>query len=296
MIVNWNNYPDTIECLNSLREVTYNNYQIIVVDNGSKNESVKNITNMNPRLNVIALKENLGFPGGCNVGIKAALEIGAEHIFLLNNDTIICDKEILDKMASFMDTNLEMGMISPVILYNNSDKIWFCGGQLDRNTGILELWDSGEKWRDFANPSVRPCSFLAGCALFVRTHILSKTDGLFEPYFLTSEESELCVRIADMGYGLGVFEGAKIYHKISRSVGVQSPLGVYFLYRNKLFFAKRNAQNFGPAALFKIIRYYISGFIAYSIKGKFDLSVALMRGVRDFILGRDGMGFYNGKL
>lgn len=206
------------------------------------------------------------------------------------------DEKMLEEMVGFMEKDSDIGMLSPVILYNKSHRIWFCGGELNRNTGLLYLWSLRKEWSVPANPTVRLCSFLAGCALLVRTDVFNSIKGLHEEYFLTSEESELCVRIADLGYKLGVYEGSVLYHKVSMSMGVGSPLQVYFLYRNKLFFVKRNAKYITVSDFIAIINYYLCGIVLNALKGKLSLSLAIMRGVKDFLLQRDGLGYYKGRL
>jgi len=87
IVLSWNRREQTLECLQSLQDAWFGGAQAIVIDNGSRDGSVEAIRDRFPQLDVIALPENRGFAGGCNVGITAALERGAGAVLLLNNDT-----------------------------------------------------------------------------------------------------------------------------------------------------------------------------------------------------------------
>lgn len=255
------------ECIESLQRLTYENYQITVVDNGSVDGSVDKLRLEFKQIKIIDLAENTGFTGACNVGITDAINSEVDYIFLLNNDTLLDDVNILERMTQYLEENSQVGMISPVVLYEGTRSIWFGGGDVNRNTGIIKLWDHGKEYEKPGSEKASECSFLAGCALFMPIEVARKTGGFYEPYFLTSEESELCVRIMDYGYKLAVLESMSIYHKVSRSMGVESPLLVYFMYRNKLFFARRNAKSFTVWNLLEIVQYYLRGFLSFLKKG-----------------------------
>lgn len=296
VIPNWNGHKDTVECLNSLESLTYSNYEIVVIDNGSTDGSVAMLRESNPDIMIVELPDNTGFTGACNEGIKMAVESGSEYVFLLNNDTVLNDADMLEKMSGYLEDNTDVGMLAPVTLYHDTNKVWFAGGELDRNTGILKLWGQGEEYTKDNEHEAVYCTFLVGCALFVRTELLQKIGGLYQPYFLTSEESELCVNIMDHGYKLAVLCNVSLFHKVSRSMGVESPLLTYFLYRNKLLFAKRNAVNFSVSDLFKITAYYLRGFLSAIKRGNYGAAMGVVRGVWDFILGKYDKGYYEGKL
>src|SRR5512141_114352 len=87
IVLNWNGWRDTIECLESLQRLTYPNYQVVVVDNGSTDNSVEHIRKAYPRVRLLETGKNLGWSGGNNIGIKYALGQETEYIHLLNNDT-----------------------------------------------------------------------------------------------------------------------------------------------------------------------------------------------------------------
>lgn len=177
IILNWNGWKDTIECLESLYQITYPNYDVIVVDNGSEDDSVERIKEYAEseikieskffeyapsnkpikyieytreeaeagggkedkivdlssirKMILIKNKQNLGFAGGCNVGIQYALQNGADYVLPLNNDTII-KEDFLDGFIGQASKYPDAGAIGPKIyFYDEPDKIWFAGGYID---------------------------------------------------------------------------------------------------------------------------------------------------------------------
>ena len=127
VILNWNNWPETVLCLASLADLTFNSIEILVVDNGSTDASVKEIQTRFPRVSCLVNEENLGFGRGNNVGLKAALQKGADYILLLNNDTEVAPDLIERLLEAF--TQPEVGLVGPRILYKDPpDMIWSEGG------------------------------------------------------------------------------------------------------------------------------------------------------------------------
>ncbi|RZJ30676.1 MAG: glycosyltransferase, partial [Chryseobacterium sp.] len=97
IILNWNNYHDTVSCIQSLRRMSYTNYRVVVVDNGSSNESVKVLESIDDSY-LIKNEKNLGFSGGNNVAIKYAVEQNFDYVWLLNSDATV-EPDCLEKMV-----------------------------------------------------------------------------------------------------------------------------------------------------------------------------------------------------
>jgi len=114
IILNWNGIADTIECLDSIGKLTYPNVTAIVVDNGPKEDPAKQIAGAFPGAVVLPQKENLGLCGGCNVGIKYALDNGADYVMLLNNDALVTPDLVENLIAGFEKAG-NAGAVSPLI-------------------------------------------------------------------------------------------------------------------------------------------------------------------------------------
>src|SRR4030042_6421634 len=135
VILNWNGYKDTIECLESVSKVEPENYElhVVVIDNASTDNSVDKIMNFKTdklEFNILTNKKNLGFAGGNNVGIKYSLEKGADYILLLNNDTTV-QPDFLEILVYKFETDNQVGIIAPRInYYDEPEKIWSDGGKI----------------------------------------------------------------------------------------------------------------------------------------------------------------------
>ncbi len=289
VIVNYNGYDDTIECLNSIREINYKKYHVIAVDNASNDTSINNIKSIFPEIHFIKSHKNLGFTGGNNLGVEKAYELDVKYVFFLNNDTII-SKNILTDLASFMEKNPEYGLIGPLTYYyNDKNTIAFAGGHIDRNTGLITFYHKGKNRTELSEVFF-PCSFIEGAALFVRTDLFKKIGGFNDDYFLTSEESELCIKIKDLGYKLGVLNSCSIWHKVSKSMISHSELATYFIFRNKLHFVKNNKKNFTCLNFIQILTYYITCFLSFLKKKNWGAVRGIFWGTIDFFLGKKGPG------
>src|SRR2546425_7090973 len=121
IVLNWNGWRDTVQCLTSLKKLSYPNVRIVVVDNRSTDDSVSQIRQAFPDEAIIEVEKNLGFAGGCNVGIRHALEAGAEYVWLLNNDTTV-DARALGAMVEMADADAKLGAVGSAI-YSTAEAI-----------------------------------------------------------------------------------------------------------------------------------------------------------------------------
>lgn len=239
VVLNWNGKQDTLECLESIGKLDYPNYQTVVVDNGSTDDSVDAIRTKFPNVFVLQTGANLGYAGGNNVGIKWALNNGADHILLLNNDTAI-DPKLLSAFVEAAQTIPNAGVFGAKIYFHDQpDVLWFAGGRWLPNAMRLEHIGYGQKDGDEFE-QYRECDYVTGCALLVSADVFRKVGLLDEDFFLTYEETDWCYRARNNGYRCIVVPRAKLWHKISVSFGGSgSPLQKYFMTRNKLLWGQK---------------------------------------------------------
>lgn len=242
VLVNWNGLEDTLECLRSLNEISYKNYKIVVVDNGSNNNQADVIKKKFPYIELIKNKRNEGFVVANNQGIKLALKNGADYILLLNNDTIV-NRNFLDVLIEYAEQNRDVGILSPKIVYYNSNIIWSMGGKISYLTGILIMIGKGkdaEKYSGIIKPD-----FVAGCAMLIKRGVINKI-GLLDPfYFAYSEDSDYCFRAKKAGYKIKVVPESMIWHKKSASAGIRgsnrvTPTQAYLRAKNGIIFGRKN--------------------------------------------------------
>src|SRR5436309_4726879 len=134
IILNWNGRADTLECLASVQRINFPDFETVVVDNGSTDGSEEAIRAAFPDITFIQTGENLGFAEGNNVGIRHAIECGADYVFVLNNDTTV-DPNILAALVAEAEKNPNAAILGPKIyFYDRSDVINSAGGSINYET------------------------------------------------------------------------------------------------------------------------------------------------------------------
>lgn len=243
IVLNWNGRDDTLECLESVRKIDYPYFSTVVVDNGSSDDSVNSIKKRFPDVIVLETGQNLGFAAGNNVGMRYALDNGADFILLLNNDTVV-DSQLLNNFMKAAESVEAGGIFGAKIYYfAKPDKIWYAGSKWIEKSQSFDHVGLNETDNGTAFNTITETDYACGCALLVRAEVLKKIGLLDERFFLIFEETDLCYRGKRAGYKCYLVPGAKVWHKISASIGGrQSSQYLYYLTRNRLLWAEKNLQ------------------------------------------------------
>jgi len=237
IILNWNGVRDTLECIESIRKNDYQNFTIIVADNGSSDNSIIAIEHQYPGIVIIDNKKNLGFAEGNNQAIRFALNNNFRNILLLNNDTII-DKNCLRELAVAQE-KLPLNSIlgCKICYYDQKKTIWHFGSKWNTKKLKLEkiaVNSSADLYND-----VLEVDQIVGCAMWISADTMKQTGLLEKKYFLNYEETDWCFRAKKNGFQIYSIPSALVYHKISASFKGTTHSS-YFLSRNRLFWIKRN--------------------------------------------------------
>jgi GT2 family glycosyltransferase len=216
VLLNWNGWKDTVACLHSLALQSYPDLHIVVVDNASTNESVFQIQKSFPDVEVISAHANLGFSGGCNIGIRRALAMEAQLIWLLNNDTIAPPNTLQLLVEA---THSRVGVTGSVLRHlDHPEVIQAWGG------GRLRLW-SGYVTHFTAPTLLGPHSYLTFASVLIRREVLLEVGLMDEHFFMYFEDADFCFRVRDAGWELAVAPDTAILHKEGGSLdGKKSPL------------------------------------------------------------------------
>ena len=249
IVVNWNGLQDTLECLQSLRWMDYPNFETIVVDNGSLDGSATVIGREHPEVTLIENEQNLGFTGGNNVGMSRAMELGADYMWLLNNDAIP-EQNTLSKLVDVARSSPDVGLVSPMIYdYDKPNNLQYCGSYFDWKAFELR---SARDPEQLLGAAYDGRTYLWGTALLVSRPVAEKVGYLSEKYFAYQEDAEYSLRAAKAGYRNVVASKAKIYHKGSASTGgPTSPVQVFLRARNEYFFWMDNLEGLRRLAYFR---------------------------------------------
>ncbi|MCP2605454.1 glycosyltransferase family 2 protein [Candidatus Aminicenantes bacterium AC-335-O07] len=279
IILNWNNYEDTKECLESLGKITYPNYEVIVVDNGSTDGSYERLKEEFFHHIFIRNEENFGFAKGNNMGIKYALKKKVNYILLLNNDTVV-DKNFLEPLVKEAEKNEKIGIVGGKIYYYNTPKrIWYAGGKISLIKGGCVHYGAGDIDRGQYNEP-KEVGFVSGCMMLVKTEVFEKVGLLDERYFLGTEDYDFCLKVRRKGYKLFYVPNSIIFHKRGRSYEKFNPIHFYNGYLSKIIFMR---QNFHPILWSS---WYILFFLYGKIIKPWDLKQLAKRAGREIdVLG-----------
>jgi len=251
IILNWNGLQDTLACLDSVKKSNYPNYEIIVIDNASKNDEATVIKSKWPEVNLIKNDNNLGFAGGSNLGLRRALEIGADYIWLLNNDTVIYE-DTLDELIRVGETDKKIGLLSPVIYnFSEPDKIQFCGSYFDQMNFTIKHIENLKEVSEMDKSNI--C--LWGTALLIKREVIDVIGYLSEKFFAYYEDSEYSFRALRNNFLNRIVVSSRVLHK-GNFIFEKGVFGLplyYFFYmsRNRYWVWHDNIKWFKRAIFFR---------------------------------------------
>ncbi len=305
IILNWNGLGDTLECLESVHNLDYPEFETIVIDNGSAEPCSTVIERDYPKVTVIVNEENVGFAEGNNIGIRYGLNRGADYLWLLNNDTVVAP-ESLSALVEETEKDSRAGIGGSKICYHSApEKIWFAGAAIDWLKGISDHTGFGETDRGQYD-RVREVERVTGCSMLVRREVIERIGLLDESFFIYAEEVDWCVRARKGGFKCIFVPSSLVYHKVSASasrVGEWKRVFSYYNTRNFLYLVKKSfAFPVREVILLSVILYKLRREKAGIRTALLSLAMPSVRpdpcrtpvllGIRDFLRSRMGKADY----
>ncbi|HEY48884.1 MAG TPA: glycosyltransferase family 2 protein [Dehalococcoidia bacterium] len=287
VLVNWNNFNDSAECLESLKHTTYPNHETIVIDNGSDGDDARLLRErFGDSIRLIENERNQGFAGGCNIGIQDALDRGADYVVLLNNDTVVTP-DFLDKMVEVARNDGRIGIAGgKIYCYEAPEQIWFAGGIIDYRTGKTPIRGSGEADRGQLDEQAE-VDWICSCFMFISREVLETVGLLDERFFFGWEDADFCVRAARSGYKVLYVPESRIWHKgwgeAKRERLKGQPL--YYATRGHFIFLDKHLTRprFALAALYFLITLPKVIWDYSRITGQWRGSYYILRAILDFL-------------
>ncbi|HSB65951.1 MAG TPA: glycosyltransferase family 2 protein [Anaerolineales bacterium] len=217
VMLNWNDAPNSLACLESITKLDYSNFNVVIVDNGSTDGSEAQIQNHFPGMHLICNGRNLGFAGGVNVGLEYAYHQGAKYLLLVNNDTLL-DPPMLSEMVKAAEGHPQAGLLTPKIFYyHDPTLIWSAGARWVRFPPRAVM--IGLRRRDHPRYDVpRRVDFATGCVLMITRKIIDEV-GYLDPiyYPIYHEDYDYSARVTEAGWEIWYVPTAKLWHKESKS-------------------------------------------------------------------------------
>ncbi|RMG70512.1 MAG: glycosyltransferase family 2 protein [Chloroflexi bacterium] len=294
VLINWNRIDDTLDCIESLHKSDYLDIQIVVVDNGSIDDSLSRLHTIQDKITIIASPDNMGFTGGNNLGMRHAAANGSDYVLLLNNDTTVAPN-MISALVAAAEAHKGAGIISPKIFYYDHPRlIWHAGGLWNARLGIAKSIGHDEIDRGQYDQS-REVSWASGCALLLRRTVIQDVGFLCDDFFAVAEDVDYCLRVQAAGYKVLYVPEARVWHKVSASSGGgDSPQYIYYQTRNLFMLQTKWIKN-KPTFLLargRLLVHYLIRVAKFMGRGQIRANIGIMLGIYDGIRGKTGKQEY----
>ncbi len=294
VILNWNGYDDTRWCLESVYRSQKIQFRVVLVDNGSSDDSVNRLQAQFTGLEFIALPENIGYAAGNNVGLRWALQMLPEAVLLLNNDTVLAE-DCLRQMFDCARNRQRIGAVVPKIYYlHDPTRLWYAGGgihwwRVSVSQNGFRQSDSGQ-WDE-----PRPIQFATGCALLLKATAAENIGFFDEGFYSYYEDLDYSLRLQREGYEIYYCPHARLWHRVGAGThgNEYSPYYLYYQTRNRIraFVRYRRKLYFIYAHLINILLYFVMRifYILWVSRKKRLLQIrAVVCGYWDSLRGKTG--------
>lgn len=290
IVLNWNSGVDILNCVKSVRASVGVESEVMVVDNGSTDDSLVKLGDAFHDVRVIKNEKNLGVAAAWNQAVTLTMEVGSDPVFLLNTDAVV-DANCLRLLLHTLKTEQNVGIVTPRILNRSDGTVWFDGG-------VLNMWGATVH-RNFGklprpDTTVFEADFASGCAMLVSSQLLNSIQ-FDEEFFAYSEDADFSFRARRRGWKILHNPRAQVIHDSSSSVRLNRGKWFrdYYVTRNSLMLAQRHSHGgrllifsgyFGVVEVFVRLAWYV-------LTGQLRRANAVVQGVLDFMRGKYGMRY-----
>lgn len=238
VIINWNHHDSTWQKVQELKNWQSIKPEMIIVDNASRDRSSSIYQQLKEQTILIESGVNKGFAGGNNLGIKKALELGANYVMLLNTDVDLMENDT-ETLIRTLDQDREIGATGPVLFNMRSQKTYAGGHDLALHLDSRIVHDPLT-----SNSTVQDVDYVPGTVLVVRAALFDMAGPLDESYFFGGSVADWCRKIKTIGYRSCINTQVQATHRASDPDGLRSSLYIYYSLRNRfLFLEKWHNQN-----------------------------------------------------
>ena len=291
VILNYRTADQTYLAVRSLQSSFAPPADILIVDNNSGDGSAASLRRLVQNVRVIESPDNYGFAGGCNIGIRAALESGARFVLLVNSDAVLAP-DAIGHLRTTIEQSVNTGVVAPVLLSREEpDHVSSAGISFSQRTGRMRHRAAGRRFSALGSDRVRSVDAVSGCVMLIRREVFEKIGFFDEAYFFSFEDIDFCLRAREVGFEISVAQDARAYHEGGRSIGRRSPRRVYFGTRNHLRLAARTGRGATRPVRLATVTALNAAYVLVSPESSLvGGAAAFARGVWHHIIGRYGAG------
>jgi len=242
IVLNWNGKDLTLDCLKSLIKVQYDNYKILVVDNGSIDDSVSAIKLRYPNIDILRIDSNIGYAAGNNAGFKHVKKVNPKYIIFLNNDTIV-DENFIEPLVNPLIKNSNIGQTAPKIFYAiDKNRIWYAGGKV--NLWLGQIYHIGIRKKDSIKYSEsQSIDYATGCCFCMSYQDFEEIGGFDEAFQMYGEDVDLSLRIRSYGKKILYAPNSIVWHEVSATIGGNLNVKKMMLKLSGIFIIMKNHSN-----------------------------------------------------
>jgi GT2 family glycosyltransferase len=292
VVLNYRTPGDTILAVRSLQAADTTLAPIVVVDNGSGDDSLECLRRHLQGIELLALERNVGFSVGCNAGIRTALDSGAEGVLLLNSDVVV-PPGAPAAMAQILASQPRVGIVSTIVRRRqNPDVVESIGLSYRVATGRMRLIEHGSRVESLPRFESRIVDAVTGCAMLIRREVFESVGVLRDEYFFGFEDLDFCCRARERGWLSACAGTTFVLHGGHGSIGRRASARAYFATRNHLLVASRFPSADSRVRRIARLAHVVALNLAHSVRAR-DIPptgglMATVLGVRDFLRGKTG--------
>lgn len=279
LVLNYNGRDVTLQTLGSLRNMDYDAFDLVVVDNGSSDGSWEAIAEAFPEVLQLKVDVNRGIANGLNHGVRWALENDYDYLLIANNDIEVAP-DLLSEFVAVAEADPKAGIVGPKAYYYwDRERIWSAGGMLRFRESVTRERGMG-KMDEGSYEATQEVDYINGCAALIPAAVMREV-GPFDPVYIVSvEDADWCVRMKRLGYRCVYHPRAVLWHMVSHTTGGYSAGRTFQTGRSTAIFVRHHA-NFLQRCSFLLFAAmaFPAAFLRELPRGNQRAAVAKLRGV-----------------
>jgi GT2 family glycosyltransferase len=295
-VLNWQDYESTSNCVHSVLNSSYKNFEIVIIDNNSPNESFFKLKAAFPELKIIKSFENNGYAAGHSLAVEIAIHNNADLLWILNNDLLVEENALSVLVDGYCESPI--GIFGSVTLKSkNPDVVDFAGGESSKSNLDIFSYNiyHGYKWEDLPEVPVREVQSVEGSSMLIPMDIIKKYGFIKTDFFMYGEETDYCLFLRKKGIQSFVVRNSRVLHKGAGSFSHFNSLAVIPAYYRRRNFLRIMKEHYHwsvwkclnhPESIIEKMKFLIKCWMKKDFKNKNQIDYYRLSGSIDGAFGR----------